>query len=204
MKKQIVILLLKTILLATAIVSTPSAWAESKPVNVVEVASFYCGNCYAVKQQIMPLIRAVEKTGGLYHFVPVGLDADQNWSAMAYLGTPAEKTSGVAEALYKSVQDLGMNLDSAASACNAISNYMREYDPDTCLENALSDSTMTRQDNVFRLMDEIVENHRANFVFPLFLIQQDGEIKRVLSFGDYDNATQLLDEVARQVKSYGS
>lgn len=200
--KKILISLIGLFIASSAAIVTPIAGAEEKsPVNLVLLSSFRCGNCYDVHRNIKPLINRVQKTGGIYHFVPVGTDEDHMPAVMAQLGAPEDLSAQVTDALFNSAQMLSLSMNTDLLACSAIETQVPEYDVKSCLENIYGQNTMQRQFRIDRLLNEIMSNYRSQFTLPLAVIQKNNAIVKVLSYGDYPSTPAFIDAVIHEVET---
>lgn len=175
--------------------------ATAAPVNVVEIANFFCPECQAAQQHIDTVTKAIKATGGEYDFVPVFYGKVSSWPARVYLSLPKSLAKAGRIALFTAAQN-GEAMVSAQAACIVVNDQLPHYSVDHCITAASSSQPAARLTKALQLLQHIYRDKQAVLLFPLFVIEQNGQIQAVLSRNEYPNITQLVNEVAGYVSSH--
>lgn len=190
--------MVRCFLIVTALLYQLSAHAS--PVNVIEVANFYCPECYAAEQHIKPLRTDVVAKGGQFDFVPIFFGKVSPWPAKVYLSLPKSQASTARDALFQAAILNGLPMASAQSACTVVTLALKKsMSISACVEGAMGEQVGRRLKAVLTLLKHVYPSGHASLLFPLFIVMEDGQIRDVLSRHQYPEVAALIKEVQRAV-----
>ena len=170
--------------------------SHASPRNVIEVANFYCPDCYAAEKQIAPLEKAVQAQGGVLDFVPIVYGRISPWPARVYLAMPARDGAPAKAALFTAAAVNGLPMASAQAACSVVLNRLsRPLSLEACVNLASSEVPKQRLQAVMTLLHHVYPNAQTPVLFPLFIVMQDGQVREVLSRHQYPQVATLVQEV---------
>lgn len=187
----------KWIIIAVALFSAFNQIAAS-PINIIEVANFYCPYCYEAEQYIKPLRQAVNAQGGQFDFVPIYYGSISPWPARIYLSLAKSSTSAARHALFSAAALNGLPMATAQAACDVVNQSRPMPVPlSDCVNAAIGQRPALRLHAVLTLLKHIYPKSHQTLLFPVFVLMQDDHIKAVLSRQEYPHVRDLIREVRR-------
>lgn len=111
-----------------------STSALAKGINVVEIANFYCAECFEANRITQRIEEAVVPSGGVFDFVPLFLDYPYVWPAKVYFSLPenVQLQKKAKDALFKAANISGISMKSAESACIIVQDAVPSYSLSNC------------------------------------------------------------------------
>lgn len=191
--------MLKKILLLLCCVSS-MAMAKT-PVNVVEIANFYCPECYQAYQYSSNIKDAIKQSNGQLDFVPIFFGKVSPWPAKIYLSVPEKYQAQAQKALFSAAILNGLPMKTAESACVEVNDLAPHYSVDQCVDKANSSIVASRLSKALMLLHKVYGDTKTPLLFPIFIVEQGGKIKTVLSRNEYGNVKLLVNEVVKHVKA---
>lgn len=170
-------------------------------VDVVEIANFYCQECYRASQFTTQIEEAVKLKKGTYDFVPVFLNYSNAWSSRVYFSIPDELKNKASQAFFTAVNVNGITMKTPESACVVIHDAIANYSVNECIKRATSTLPNEHLANAQTLLHHIYNKQDDVLLFPIFVIEKDNEIKATFSRREYEDVDVLVSEVVRYVNS---
>lgn len=170
-------------------------------VNVVEIANFYCQECYKANQFNKRIEDAVKERGGVFHFVPVLLNYSTGWPTRVYFSIPKEFEGKAKEAFFTAANVSGLTMKTPESACVVLHDAIPSYSVDACIKRAISTLPNERLARTLTLLKHIYNKPDDILLFPIYVVEKDNEVKATLSRQQYEEVEVLVNEVVRYVNS---
>lgn len=192
--------MMRLMIAALFMLFTPILYAANT-VDVVEIANFYCQECYKADQYTNRIEEAVKSKGGRYDFVPVFLNYANAWSSRVYFSMPDEFKEKTRQAFFTAINVSGITMKTPESACVVIHDALSNYSVNECINRATSTIPNEHLANALTLLHHIYNKQDDVLLFPVFVIEKDNEIKATFSRREYEDVEVLVNEVVRYVTS---
>lgn len=180
---------------ATAMTLQPSA---KNTINVVEITNFKCPYCYTAFLEAYRIKQSVISHGGLFDLVPIAWDKLSEWPVRVFLGSKNSDRDDITLILFKLLVVDGLDFDSPYKTCFAISQELLNLSIKDCIEQASTTRVDFRIINTWKLLNSI--SHKRPLIdLPLFVIEQNNKVIKLLSRSDYNNINQLIRAVLYEI-----
>ena len=179
---------------------------NTSPVTVVEIGNFFCGHCYDMENHIQPIKKYLDKNGGDFEFAPIYYGKFSHYPAQIYMAKLNQLDivqDQIRKSLFLAANVLRMHLSSASSTCRIVSEQVKSVSLNYCLQALEEGRGMSRIANTEKLVSYLAKNKYLGEVieFPVFVIEQDNQIKSVMSAADTKNMNELANNVLENIRS---